>query len=361
LHDIGGNTNQGSAYLFRDLDAATGTVTETVKLIASDGAAGDRFGISVSLDGDSFIVGAYAPGRTGAAYTGSISSVTSLDAGNASRAIDGISFISRTNWIVGDTTSGNRVTLTQGDSARVTTPGTAVFVGRNAGSNNNTLAIHGTVTATTVNIGAASGTTGNAVEISNTGKLNGGTVSVNSGGTLLFTGDSTSIDRLGNTTAVQVQSGGTFATGGFSEGSSASGSTAGLGALTLQGGATIDFAAGANGSTLLAASGVVSGTGIISILNWTGMLGGDNGNTGNDRLLFVADPLFSAAQLSQFQFYNDTNQAIGFGATQILYNGYYELVPVPEPSTWIAAAFAAGVIGSGVWRKYRRAPKASAT
>jgi hypothetical protein len=75
----------------------------------------------------------------------------------------------------------------------------------------------------------------------------------------------------------------------------------------------------------------------------------------------IGDPSVTAAQLSQFQFFNDSNMALCLGATQIFYNGYYELVPVPEASTWAAAALAARVIGRGVWRRYRRAPKASAT
>ena len=49
---IGANTHQGSAYLFRNLDTATGTVIQNVKLTASDGAAGDQFGRGLSLSGD---------------------------------------------------------------------------------------------------------------------------------------------------------------------------------------------------------------------------------------------------------------------------------------------------------------------
>ena len=54
----GDSLASGSAYIFRDLNTATGTVNESVKLLASDGAEGDRFGVSVSLDGDRFTVGA---------------------------------------------------------------------------------------------------------------------------------------------------------------------------------------------------------------------------------------------------------------------------------------------------------------
>jgi hypothetical protein len=54
--DVGANTDQGSAYIF----TRSGTTwTQQTKLTASDGAATDRFGISVSLSGDTAVVGAY--------------------------------------------------------------------------------------------------------------------------------------------------------------------------------------------------------------------------------------------------------------------------------------------------------------
>ncbi|WP_019987054.1 FG-GAP repeat protein [Rudanella lutea] len=54
--DIGNNTSQGSAYVF----VRSGTVwTQQAKLTASDGAALDYFGCSVAIWGDYAIVGAY--------------------------------------------------------------------------------------------------------------------------------------------------------------------------------------------------------------------------------------------------------------------------------------------------------------
>lgn len=57
--NIGANSDQGAAYVFRNLDTATGTITQDVKLIASDGAAGNEFGHRVSLSGSIGLVGAY--------------------------------------------------------------------------------------------------------------------------------------------------------------------------------------------------------------------------------------------------------------------------------------------------------------
>jgi hypothetical protein len=54
--DIGSATNQGSAYIY----VRNGTSwTQQAKLIASDGLANDMFGSSVAIDGDYAIVGAY--------------------------------------------------------------------------------------------------------------------------------------------------------------------------------------------------------------------------------------------------------------------------------------------------------------
>jgi hypothetical protein len=59
LDDIGGNADQGSVYLFRmPAGGWSGTLTETSKHLSSDGAAGDHFGWDVSMSGDSVVVGA---------------------------------------------------------------------------------------------------------------------------------------------------------------------------------------------------------------------------------------------------------------------------------------------------------------
>jgi len=64
-HDDDG-LNPGAAYLFKQ-DA--GVWTEQAKLLAADGADGDLFGVSVALDGETYLVGADQDGAgTGMAY-----------------------------------------------------------------------------------------------------------------------------------------------------------------------------------------------------------------------------------------------------------------------------------------------------
>lgn len=61
--DVGGNNDQGAAYVFVEPVGGWGstgpTIQETVKLTASDGAANDEFGQSVAIDGPTIIVGAH--------------------------------------------------------------------------------------------------------------------------------------------------------------------------------------------------------------------------------------------------------------------------------------------------------------
>ena len=49
---------QGAAYVFTEPASGWANMTQTAKLTASDGAAGDRFGCSVSISGNTVVVGA---------------------------------------------------------------------------------------------------------------------------------------------------------------------------------------------------------------------------------------------------------------------------------------------------------------
>ena len=56
---VGLNAGQGRAYVFvKPIAGWSGTRTQAATLTASGGAAGDGFGSSVALDGDSIVVGA---------------------------------------------------------------------------------------------------------------------------------------------------------------------------------------------------------------------------------------------------------------------------------------------------------------
>lgn len=56
--DIGTNANQGSVYAFtKPIGGWSGTLTEDIKLTASDGAASDSFGNSVAVSGETIVAG----------------------------------------------------------------------------------------------------------------------------------------------------------------------------------------------------------------------------------------------------------------------------------------------------------------
>jgi hypothetical protein len=129
-----------------------------------------------------------APGKNsdrGLAYSGSVSSFTTLDTGSTSKTIEGLSFTSQDDWIIGQTTDSNQVTLSAGDTANVTAAGKAVYIGKDAGSDNNTLTINGTLTANAINVGAT-GNTGNKLVVN--GSIGSTAVMLNSGGSLSGSG-----------------------------------------------------------------------------------------------------------------------------------------------------------------------------
>ncbi len=145
------------------------------------------------------------------------------------------------------------------------------------------------------------------------------------GGTLL----KTQHNQIGDNTAM-VLSGGTFATGGFNEGTA---TTAGMGALTLDANSTLDMGNGAsfvhwNGYTNFAGN-----TNTLTINNYTGVP--HVGNTNTDRIYFSGTPGgFSAGEYYDTRFVF-TGFASGYKIIQ--HSGtLWEVVPIPEPSTYAA-------------------------
>ena len=73
-HDADDVSDAGAAYVFTKpidgWDTGRATSTETIKLLATDGAEGDLFGFSVAVDGDSLLVGAYLYGVTNVSSAG---------------------------------------------------------------------------------------------------------------------------------------------------------------------------------------------------------------------------------------------------------------------------------------------------
>ncbi len=205
----------------------------------------------------------------------------------------------------------------------------------------------GTLMLTTANTftGATTVNAGTLTAASNSGSALGTTsaVVVNSGGTLLL-GASNQV----NNAAPVTLGGGTIAKDNFSEGSA---SAAGLGALTLTANSILNFGTGTVGVLSFAGftPGVDSELFRLTVDNWTGQAN-TVGTASSDRLIFNSD---QTSNLSSFSFTGYAD-----GATQFnLGGGYYEIAPmtpVPEPSTYAAAALAAAVIGQHLLRRRRR-------
>ena len=119
---VGGNTMQGAAYVFTEPGSGWANMTQTAKLTASDGAAYDAFGSSVAISGKTVVVGAPGLGVPGKARCWAAYVFTEPDAGWADvaqaaklTASDGPAFyyfgesvsISGNTVVVGESPDGN--------------------------------------------------------------------------------------------------------------------------------------------------------------------------------------------------------------------------------------------------------------
>jgi fibronectin-binding autotransporter adhesin len=270
---------------------------------------------------------------------------------NTSSTLDLASFSGSVASLTGDSTATVKNSVIGGTSTLTITPasGLTTFAGIIAGTNGgaqgnvalqktgagtlvltgaNTLSGATTVSGGTLTLAAASGSA-----LASTSSL-----TVNSGGTLLL-GASNQI----NNTATITLAGGTFAKGNFSEGS-ATAPGIGMGTLTLTAaGSQIDFGSGTTG--VLNFASFNPGTYALMIANWTGTPN-VAGNGSTDRLIFGSDQF---ANLGNFVF-----SGFAPGALEInLGNGYYEITPVPETSTWFAGAFILGILALRTIRRGR--------
>ena len=222
--------------------------------------------------------------------------------------------------------SNGGFTLTFEGAGNTTESGSISGSGDLAKSGSGTLTLTGGNTYT----GSTTVAGGTLVVANGSGSALGGTSSVlvNWGGTFLL-GANNQI----NNAALVILAGGTFAKGSFTEGGV---NTVGMGALTLTAaGSHIDFGTGTVGILTFASFNPNGFT--LTIDNWTGSAN-QAGTASTDRLIFNSD---QSANLSSFLFTGYGPGAVEFN----LNNGFWEVTPIPEASTWITAAFAFAVVG----------------
>jgi hypothetical protein len=194
--------NSGAAYLFTGLDNATGLATETLKLTSSDGSGWEYFGWSVAVDGDRLGIGSILDSvnssSSGSVHTALISNMTTLDEGSVIRTHEAIDFESRTDWIIGQSTNNNVLTLAGGTTAVVDEAGKGIRIGVAAGANGNVLILEGVIKATDLYIGSLDGNVDNQLVIDASGLLNVDNLYLAAGNQLLVDGDYTDFSNLLN-------------------------------------------------------------------------------------------------------------------------------------------------------------------
>ncbi|MBV9463353.1 MAG: hypothetical protein JO317_03905, partial [Verrucomicrobiae bacterium] len=214
--------------------------------------------------------------------------------------------VSGNNSISGNTTLASATTL--GSDAN-----TLTMSGIISGAQNMTVTGAGTVKFTGNNTYSGSTTINGTLEAGAAGALGGTSgIVLNTGGTLLFSG-------VGN----RVRDLATFNfAGGNLKGSDL---TEAMGALTLSANSTLDFVKDATRGDITFASGLLSGTPVLTINNWSGKIyaGGTD-----DRLFMTVAPT---------QAFLDSIQFTGFNRGAYWIPGTGEIVPVPEPGTILAA------------------------
>lgn len=240
------------------------------------------------------------------------------------------------------TLNGTALNISQTTNSSFGTGSVSTLTSTITGSGSVALSNTSTGKLTLTDANTYTGTTtisGGTLEIANDGSTTAGRIgstnrtTVNGGGTLLLSGAG-SADRINNAAPITLAAGGKLQLNGVSEGSTAA---AGVGALTLTSGGIIDLAS--TSLLHLAASGSQTWSGTLSIYNWSGtrVTGG-----AAEQLLFGVDTSTTSltqTQLNMIDFYSD-NGSTFLGTAGWATAGNGEVVPVPEPATWVAAGLA---------------------
>jgi len=168
-------------------------------------------------------------------------------------------------------------------------------------------------------------TSGATLQLNASGSAGSGNVLVKSGGTIVLGGSSSVTTRFGTSVGLTLNSG-TLNTSGLSES---------IGTLSLlSNSSAIDLGAGSSVLKFAASAGSVWTSGkTLTIYDWSGSAKGG----GADQLFFgTSSGGLTSSQLGEIVFSNPLGFSVaGNYPAGILANG--EIVPIPEPATYLAA------------------------
>lgn len=333
---------------------------KTLTLNSTLGVGGTAANVSFTVDQNSNVninaVQTYAGGTTISAGSIKLSGSGTLGVTSGSLTVNsGVLDLNGTSQNVGALNGSSSGQIKSSAGTASITVGNGNATGSFAGSISNVGSISvtktGTGTQTLTGNNSYTGATavsGGTLQLANgSGVALSGTsgITVSNAGTLLM-GASNQVNLA--TTPPITLAGGKINAGGFNQGNS--GTQIGLGALTLTSSSIIDLSA----TSLLhfASSSGNAWVGTLSIYNWSGIATFGNGA---EQLLFGTNPTaLTVAQLNSINFYSDNGTTfLGTGMFAPDADGEVvpTLVPVPEPSTWAAAALALGAIA---WTQRKR-------
>ncbi len=291
--------------------------------------------LNMNVSGGTSVPGDLIINNSAIAFVGSSEQITDTSAVtiNSSGRLDVNSFTET----IGSLTSASATsevflgdgTLTVGDATSTTFAGVISETGDIVKAGTGTLTLTGTNTFTgdtTIDAGILELNNGSGNALDGTANI------VINSGSLLLSGD----NQIVNTANMDLD-GGIFDTDGNDDV---------LGTLTLSSDSSIDVGTGASILEFADSSGLeiawtTSGQ-ILSILDYTG----DTNGGGIDQIIFAAQGLTNS-QLAAIRFVNPWGSGLTIGAR---WEGN-EIVPVPEPSTYLGAGLILTLIG---WRERRR-------
>jgi autotransporter-associated beta strand protein len=311
----GGSVTLASANSYNGPTAIINGATLTASVTNALPTANGRSAISIDSTGSGSSTLALGSNQSVASLTGAVSSNVTLGS----------------NTLTIGTTSGSATyagRITGGGSSVLVKDGasTQVLSGDNSGFTGSTTINSGTLTA------AAAGAMGDTTVID----VNGGSFLV------------TAENAVSDDTNINLNGGRMAISGNFNEN---------VGALTLSANSTIDFA-GFSGVLRFSGIGSWAANTTLSVWNWSGTTywGTQVNNYANPSNLVFTSNSDLSSNLANISFYSDSgNSFVGSGFEVSGFSGGgSEIIAVPEPETWLAAAL---LTAAAAYKAIRRRPE----